>query len=216
MRHRITSFRCVVGALINARPKGLFKSCIESYFRQSSMARAGSAHDGMMRIGAGAPSTATRPRLNAMASRTGSKLATALPTGSVRSLLVVMIRSSIPGAAPVRVKLTRRTFRVQRIVNCGPRFVWKTASLPPGMARYNQVPPLSGAERQLTAPEIGVDEAGVDWAPARANNIAMNISAPVDLPWLSAPRARHEACPLRGARPSPPCGPLPGWRLSVW
>ncbi|ABQ67234.1 hypothetical protein Swit_0867 [Rhizorhabdus wittichii RW1] len=72
MRHRITSFRNVAEDSNMGHRRAANKPCNIFYFRQSSMARAGSAQAGTARSGSPGERTAIRPRLNAITSRKAS------------------------------------------------------------------------------------------------------------------------------------------------
>ena len=149
MRHRITSFRCVVASSRMFGGHRLFKSCNGRQLRQSSMLRAASGQAGITSGAAPAAVIATRPRLNARASSRGSVASTALPGGRTRSLLVVVTRSWAPGTTEGRINETRRVANAQRTVNRTPRASRKMASLPPGMARQLQLPAFSGISRHV-------------------------------------------------------------------
>ena len=125
MRHRITSFRCVVGPCRMRESEDRFKPCNDRQLRQSSTARAGSGAERRTSGMTPAASTHNRPRLKASASSKGSLASSMLPGGSCRSLLVVATRIGCAGAAPVREKLTRRVARVQRITKLDPARIGK-------------------------------------------------------------------------------------------
>jgi len=83
MRHRITSFRCVEAKGMMSLMTVQSKTCNEVNIRQSLLLRAGqtrqssttraaSAQDGMTSAAWSATLNSTRPRLKAMASRSGS------------------------------------------------------------------------------------------------------------------------------------------------
>ena len=80
MRHRITSFRCVIADVQIGMIAAKIKSCIARQFRQSSMLRAASGEAGRTSR-TPPPSTMNRPRLNAIASSTASLFATTPAAG---------------------------------------------------------------------------------------------------------------------------------------
>ena len=140
---------------VNIRQSSLASRGRDAQPRQSSMMRAGSTQAGSTSGGAPATVTPKRPRLNVIASSSGSYACSSALSWPVAGLKLVatarlaelvqtekLATAALAGFAIA----TRRVARVQRSVSCGRCEVSeKMASLPPGMVLYDHVP-ASGAE----------------------------------------------------------------------
>src|SRR5436190_8743328 len=158
MRHRITSFRCVEAVAnmslravkrktcneVNIRQFSCASRARQRYVRQSSITRDISDQDGTTSVGAEPTLKATRPRLNAIASSSGSKAPNSAVKRAVAGLklagalrLWVLVQIDRNGAAALAglARATRRVARVQPIVICGCEPApTNVASLPPAVA----------------------------------------------------------------------------------
>jgi hypothetical protein len=155
MRHRITSFRCVEaeGKVIHPWAKhktcnavNIWQSSLLRAFqaRQSSTTRAASAQAGTTSAACPETLNAVRPRLNAIASSSGSyalNVALSLPVAGLklagRLRVRPLVQTNRNGAAPVAgfEMVTDRAGRAQAIVICGRAAkLTNVASLPPGKA----------------------------------------------------------------------------------
>ena len=159
MRHRITSFRCVeavkkmsfCGAerktcnAVNIRQTSLLRTkANHPHTRQSSITRATSAQGGTTKAATPDVLNPILPRLEAIASSSGSIACRSALTRAAeasyvagRLLLCELVQTHSDGEAAGAAlrRVTRRVERVQRMVSCGwPLALAKLASLPPLVA----------------------------------------------------------------------------------
>ena len=191
MRHRITSFRCVEAGHSMLWFVVINKTCISSQFRQSSMLRAASGQAGIARIGPAPSDIRNLPRLNAIASSSGSLASKRPPRGSVRmSELVANVSGPVAAPELGRVIVTVRVVRSHRRVTAEPN----DASDPPAVGIYDHWPGASGSALP------GSNDSGATWAAAgeaaASRTTASRIICRAYRPWPGVQPAPLSAWPV--------------------
>ena len=208
MRHRITSFRCVDGKHSMLWFEAINKTCNCGQFRQSSTALAPSGQLGTASTGAAPPATRNLPRLNAMASSSGSKADSRPLGGNVRDVVSVTIVKAAAGKAG-RMTVTVLVARSHRSVSCVP----KRASDPAAVATWLHCPLAKASDLPASK------DNGGSWAAAgaaAANRTAdARIICPAYQPWPGALLTRlsawrfHRSIRRRRGQACPSCRSLP-------